>query len=73
MEKLRDEMDKEQWEEIKGNGLSFENIAQAFIDIMEGNDVHDIKANSGLPEKRCKQIYDLYTRLIKVRENSILL
>ncbi len=38
---------------------------EAVLDLMDGVKEHDIQANAGLPEERCKEIYALYCRLFK--------
>jgi len=40
-------------------------VKKAFIDVVDGMSVHDIRANTGLPETRCQEIYNLYDRLMK--------
>ena len=34
-------------------------VQQALIDLVDAHDEHDIKAFTGLPEARCKEIYDI--------------
>jgi len=35
------------------------------VDVLDGEDEHDIRANTGLSEERCKEIRALYCRLLK--------
>jgi hypothetical protein len=37
----------------------------ALVDVLDGEDEHDIRANTGLSEERCKEIRALYCRLLK--------
>jgi hypothetical protein len=37
-------------------------IVKAFVDVMDGNSKwHDIQADTGLSEERCKEIQNIYT------------
>ena len=40
-------------------------VKEAFIDVVDGNDVSDIQYVTGLSNERCQEIYNLYCKLTK--------
>lgn len=42
-----------------------EDVESAFIDIVDGNDRHDIKGMTGLSDERCEEIENLFNAVFK--------
>lgn len=40
-------------------------IKAAFMAIMDGTDEHDLRAQTGLPEERCHEIFEVYQKLLR--------
>ena len=43
----------------------FEQIKTAFIDVVDGQDQHDLVYATGLSETRCREIIDLFNQLVE--------
>jgi len=52
---------------LNGTIISFEELAIAFMDILDGATWHDLQHITGLSEERCKDIMKVYSEL---SENS---
>lgn len=44
---------------------TYAEIGGALLDLLDGSKEHDIQADTGLSEERCREIYDIYIRLRK--------
>ncbi len=43
--------------------VSYERLALAFMDVMDGNTWKDVSILTGLSDERCKDIYNIYSEL----------
>lgn len=55
---------KPTWELLVQRDTEYKELVEAFLDLIDGEDERDIHRNTGLPEPRCQEIYDLYRRLL---------
>jgi hypothetical protein len=46
--------------------IKFEELAHAFLDVMEFLTVKDLRKITGLAEERCRQILEIYNKLNNV-------
>lgn len=48
----------------------YDKVVNAFVDIVDGHDEHDIQCNTGLSLERCKEIHQLFCELVSKTNNG---